>query len=300
MSKSKKLKLITAVVVVLFVGAFARRKYLLNKITVTGRLHEKVLGEISGMAASGLSDSLFYVHNDSGDTSRFFVISADGALHNTIYFPGDTTLPKHVDDCEDIAVGPGPVKGRSYIYIGDIGDNRFARANIVIYRIAERKGILNGATKQVKADALHLTYPDGPKDAETLMIDSHDKLIYVVTKRGDAIYVYTAPLVYSVTDTVVLTKRCTLTFDGLKPLKWITAGDISKDGEQILLKSYETVYYWKRKKDEAIWQAMLRKPRQPNYEVEKLGEAIAFTNDGKGYYTTSEGVFSYLYYYKTP
>ena len=30
------------------------------------------------------------------------------------------------------------------------------------------------------------------------------------------------------------------------------------------------------------------------------GEAIGFTPDGKGYYTTSEGVFSPIYYYTTP
>jgi hypothetical protein len=45
---------------------------------------------------------------------------------------------------------------------------------------------------------------------------------------------------------------------------------------------------------------MQGKPVIPFYVPEKQGEAIGFTADGKGYYTTSEGVYSPIYYYKTP
>jgi hypothetical protein len=105
---------------------------------------------------------------------------------------------------------------------------------------------------------------------------------------------------YRSNDTVTLTKRCKLFFKGIKPLKWITAGDISKDGLQILLKSYENVYYWKRNGSEPVWKTLQSKPEEPFYIPERQGEAIGFTPDGKGYYTTSEGVYSPIYYYKTP
>ena len=44
------------------------------------------------------------------------------------------------------------------------------------------------------------------------------------------------------------------------------------------------------------------KKNLPNYtyKPEKQGEAIGFTLDGKGYYTTSEGVFAPIYYYNIP
>ncbi len=132
------------------------------------------------------------------------------------------------------------------------------------------------------------------------MIDPLERLIYIVTKRGDAVGVYTAPISAKVGDTTTLTKRCKLVFSGIKPLKWITGGDISKDGGHILLKSYQEVYYWERKDDESVWQALQRAPSKPHYEEEKLGEAIAFSADGKGFYTVSEGLFAPIYYYKTP
>jgi hypothetical protein len=300
MDRSKRLKYIAAVVIFLFLGAYARHRYLQTKITITGRLQDRVMSETSGMAASGINSELFYVHNDSGDTSRFFVINAEGKLFNTIYYKGDTTLLKGVDDSEDIAVGPGPKTGKSYIYVGDIGDNNFIKKAIVIYRVEEKEGTLNGTNNSVTATPIYLRYPDQPKDAETLMIDPLEKLLYIVTKRGDAVGVYTAPLTSNPGDTVTLTRRCTLTFSGIKPLKWITAGDISKDGKHIVLKSYQEIYYWKRNDNESIWQAMQRKPLSPRYEEEKLGESIAFGANGKGFYTTSEGVFAPIYYYKTP
>ena len=299
-SRSRKLKYIAVVVIFLFVGAYARHRYLLSKITITGRLQDKVMSETSGMAASGINDQLFYVHNDSGDTSRFFVINAEGKLFNTIYYKGNPLFPTSVYDCEDMAVGPGPKAGKSYIYIGDMGDNSFNRPVITIYRMEEKAGLLNGTDKTAKAASIYLKYPDSPKDAETLMIDPLEKLLYIVTNRGDAVGVYTAPLNSTPGDTVTLTKKCTLTFSGIKPLKWITAGDISKDGKHILLKSYQEIYYWERKSNESVWQAMEKKPHNPHYEEEKLGEAIAFSADGKGFYTTSEGVFAPIYYYKTP
>ena len=300
MRRGKKRKYIAAVVIVLFIGAYVRHRYLQTQITFTGQLADRAMDEISGMAASGISDSLFYVHNDSGDTSRFFVINAQGNLRNTIYYKGDTTVKNGVLDCEDIAVGPGPKAGKSYIYIGDIGDNGPIRPAITIYRIEETPGLLNGTQKNVIASPIYLRYPDWPKDAETLMIDPLQKLICIVTKRGDAVSVFTAPLNSTPGDTVTLTKRTTLRFSGIKPLKWITAGDISKDGRRILLKSYQEIYYWDRKANESVWDAMQRKPINPRYEEEKLGEAIAFSADGKGFYTTSEGVFAPIYYYKTP
>jgi hypothetical protein len=300
MDRSKKLKYIAVVVISLFVGAYARHRYLQTKVTITGRLQDKVMSETSGMAASGINNELFYVHNDSGDTSRFFVINAEGKLFHTIYYKGDTSLLRGVDDCEDIAVGPGPKNGKSYIYVGDIGDNNFNKKAITLYRIEEKASLLDGTYTSAQATPIYLRYPDLPKDAETLMIDPLEKLLYIVTKRGDAVGVYTAPLTFKTGDTITLTKRCTLTFSGIKPLKWITAGDISKDGQHVLLKSYQEIYYWERKDNEPLWQTMQRKPGTPHYEEERLGEAIAFSADGKGFYTTSEGVFASVYYYKTP
>jgi hypothetical protein len=285
----------------MFLGAFAEHRHVQQKLDITGRLQDKHMDEISGIAASGIHSGIYYVHNDSGDTSRFFAITPLGKIESVIYFKGDPKEKQAVLDCEDITVGPGPVKGKSYVYMGDIGDNGSVRKYITVYRMEEQKSwIGTDSVLKVNPVPVHFKYPDGPRDAETLMIDPIEKLIYIVSKRTDSVAVYTAPLSFKANDTLTLTKRCKIYFNGFKPFKWITAGDISKDGQQVLLKDYVKVYYWKREDKEPIWKTMQRKPAELPYQQEKQGEAIGFTPDGKGYYTTSEGVFAPIYYYTVP
>jgi len=300
MSRSGKIKLLLPIILVLFICAYAHHREENKQSNIAGRLQLKAMDEISGIAASGINTDLYYVHNDSGDTSRFFAILPTGDVKATVYFKGDPKEKYGVHDCEDIAVGPGPAKGKSYVYLGDIGDNYSVRTYLTVYRMEEQKAWAKDTTLNTPAAPVHLKYPDGPKDAETLMIDPIEKLIYIVSKRQDSVTVYTTPLLYKANDTLVMTKRCKLFFRGLKLLKWITAGDISKDGQQVLLKSYTRVYYWKREDNEPIWKTMERKPQLLPYLQEKQGEGIGFTPDGKGYYTCSEGVYTPIYYYKTP
>jgi hypothetical protein len=299
MSSSKKIKILLPVVIILFFAAYADHKYQQKKEDITGRLQNKQMDEISGIAASSFGNDIWYVHNDSGDTSRVFAITPKGDIKRVIYFKGDPKERLGVRDCEDIAVGIGPVKGKSYIYMGDIGDNGAERKYITVYRIEEQKSWKDSII-HAEAVPIHFKYPDGPRDAETLMIDPIENLIYIVSKRSDSVNVYTSPLNFKANDTLTLTRKCKLYFEGFRPFKWITAGDISRDGQQVLLKSYEKVYYWKRNNNEPIWKTMMKKPKELPYKFEKQGEAIGFTLDGKGYYTTSEGVFQPIYYYTIP
>ena len=299
MSRRKKLRIIIPVVAILFLGAYAKHRLIDSKLQAEGRLQSKEMDEISGIAASTLNRDVYYVHNDSGDTSRFFAMNGAGKLLTTIYFKGNGHR-YGVDDCEDIAVGPGPAKGKSYVYLGDIGDNFPNRKVITIYRTQEQASWGLDSLAHINPAPLHLVYPDGPRDAEAMMIDPVEKLLYIVTKRGDTVGVYSTPLAFKANDTARLTFRTKLFFPGIKPFKWITAADISKKGDQILVKSYEKVYYWRRQPNESVWRALQRPFRELKYKQEKQGEAIGFTPDGKGYYTTSEGVYAPIYYYESP
>jgi hypothetical protein len=298
MLKFRKRRIIWPLLIfIMELAAYAQNKRD-EKNYIAGRLQSKVNNETSGIAASNIHSNIYYVHNDSGDTSRFFAINTQGALKGVFYYQpmGGGTLG--VKDCEDIAVGPGPVAGKSYIYVGDIGDNGSSYPFVTIYRVPEPTlPSVGDSVTHVESSPLYLKYPDGGKDAETLMIDPLEKLIYIVTKRHAMVSVYTASLNFNANDTVTLTKRCELKFRGLQPFKWIVSGDISKDGTQVLLKSYSRVYYWKRNGQEPVWQTLQRKPLQPAYEQERLGEAIGFAPDGRSFYTVSEGERQPIYHY---
>lgn len=89
MSRQKKIKILLPVVIVLFLGAYAEHRHMQQKLNITGRLQDKQMDEISGIAASAIHQGIYYVHNDSGDTSRFFAITPQGKIKSVIYFKGD-------------------------------------------------------------------------------------------------------------------------------------------------------------------------------------------------------------------
>jgi hypothetical protein len=179
MSRTRKIRVIVPLVIILFLGAYGRHRHETERSNIVGRLQIKAMDEISGIAASAINTDLYYVHNDSGDTSRFFAILPTGQVKSTIYFKG-VHERYGVNDCEDIAVGPGPEKGKSYVYMGDIGDNYSRWPYIMVYRMEEKKSWAKDSISHADAAPLRIKYPDGPKDAETLMIDPIEKLIYII------------------------------------------------------------------------------------------------------------------------
>jgi hypothetical protein len=236
--------------------------------------------EISGIAFSKIHPGVFYGHNDSGGEAAVYMFDSEGEEL------GKIVLAKTVNrDWEDIAVGPGP-DGKSYIYIGEIGDNAAVHDEVFIYRIPEPDKLKPESDE--KPEKIKLTYPGGPRDAETLMVDPISGDLYIISKRDKKNTIYCLPADRFNDKEAVLEKVGELNFTSS------TAGDISSEGNQILIKSYLNIYYWIRKPGESIAQALTREPTVLLYNPEPQGEAIGFQQDGKGYYTISEKRFDIL------
>jgi hypothetical protein len=134
------------------------------------------LPEGSGIAASKRSPGRFWAHNDSGEPV-LFALDAKGAVLGRVRVPG-----VKVGDWEAIAVGPCPAG--SCIYVGDIGDNDAERGDIVIHRFPEPE---NASGTVSGAEALRVRYPDGPHNAETLLVTPKGDML-IVTKGGTGLY----------------------------------------------------------------------------------------------------------------
>lgn len=237
------------------------------------------IDEASGLVASRQNPNALWTHNDSGGKSRLFLVGSKGEDLGVLKLEGIKAR-----DWEDVALGSGPEAGVSYLYVGDIGDNKARHATKRIYRFVEP--VLEGKTSVTisadEIDTLEFQYPDGKRDAETLMIDPLSKDIYVVSKREDRVHLYLAPYPQSTTEVISLQMVGTL------PLTYIVAGDISPDGQEVLLKDYNQVFYWRRKGSESIAELLLSAPTRLPYEAEPQGESIAWARDKAGYYTLSE------------
>ncbi len=148
-------------------------------------LNDSRLNEISGIADCRSRSNFFWMHNDSGDSSRIFLISRSGAVERRIYFR-ETVL-----DCEDIAVGIGAKKG-NFVYLGDIGDNYLFRSNVTVYIFREDSLLMGSSayTTITKYRKTILQYPDGPHDAESLVVDPVDSALYLITKNDAKAGIY--------------------------------------------------------------------------------------------------------------
>ncbi|OWY63435.1 hypothetical protein B7486_53145, partial [cyanobacterium TDX16] len=228
-------------------------------------------------------------------------LAADGAATNV--------------DWEDLAIGPGP-GGVDHLYVGDVGDNGpsnlvdddSTRGSISIYRLAEpavSPGDDLGTVPVAAEDVLQIeaTYPDvdssgqpDRQDAETLLLDPATGDLLVVTKRlglplpgspAARIYELGAPHGAGPTEMDLVGAV------GEPSALWLTGGDVSADGSQVLLRGYGMAFLWFRGEDQTVAEALAEDPcplvvGDPGVPPTNQGEAIAFVGGTAGYLTVSE------------
>lgn len=252
------------------------------------------LNEISGIVWSRRLGNVLWVHEDSGGANAIYAQSpSGGAPLGTITLSGITN-----QDWEDITIGPGPTQGMDSIYVGDIGDNGAGRSNIKIYFFDEPSSTGNQTVSAISK--MTLTYPDGPRDAETLMMDPVTGDLFIIQKKGGGGSPTSTTNVYRKAwphspGTYVLEKLGSITISSL-----IASGDISRDGTGILLKSPnsggdnhpDVINYFPRSPGQSVWEALQGTPCSLPYTSEGQGESVTFgypSGGGCNYATISEG-----------
>lgn len=179
--------------------------------------------ESSGLAKSQKHQDLYWTANDSGDNARVFGIDTTGKVKVELGFKAQ------LKDVE--AVG---VDHDGTIYIADIGDNNLNRDTIEIYTIPEPESLKDA--DRIPYHQFDFTYPDGPHDAETLLVEPGTNQLYIVTKtlKGTGA-IYAAPPAPSRQGTNELTKLAPA------PSGVITDGTFLADGQRVVLRTYTDI-----------------------------------------------------------
>jgi len=248
---------------------------------------QPALTETSGVATSRAHDGIVWAHNDSGGAPEVFAIGPDGADRGRWALAGAQAV-----DWEDMARGPAPGGGGDDLYLADIGDNRFRRTTITVYRAPEPavgEGATGGTIDGVAA--LTLAYPDGAHDAEALLADPVSGDLFVVTKAwgGVATGVYRVP---AGTEPAAGGVPLVMTREGDAAVpagQLVTGGDVTVDGAVVGLRTYGGVLLWDRTDGQTVPEALAATPCAAPAAAEPQGEALAFDPDGRGYVTVSEG-----------
>lgn len=246
--------------------------------------------EASGLVASRQNPGVLWTHNDSGFGATVFALSTNGVPLGRYYVP--TVFGGNY---EDIAIGPGPDPQHHWLYLGDIGDNFLGRSSIRVVRFPEPAIYLYQSNAPlirptIAAQEIHLHYPDGPFDAEAVMVDPLSGDLFIATKATNNARLYRAtrgeldgggPL--------VMTFIREMAFSGFRS---VSAADISADGRLIVMRRNGRAWVWNRALTQTVGDALAATgsiaPVATN-APDINGEAIGFHATGLGYYTISEG-----------
>ena len=264
----------------------------------TGWLASDSLMEASGIQASFSRDGDFFVHNDEGEPV-LYAIDESGADLGSILI-----VPARNRDWEDIT--SIPVDGGRWIVAGDIGDNVAKRKSIKLYFAEEPKTGKNDrySGQQILQHALTLTYPDGPRDCESMAYDPVGKQILLLSKRDKPARLYGVDL-----ETALRESYAELKFLGtislLRPptsrdrfhwggrtdyISQPTGFDISADGNEAVIITYRSLYRFKRAPGEDWTTALKRKPEEVVGPPAVQNEAISYSVDGRAIFVTTEKV----------
>ncbi|MEE4173104.1 MAG: hypothetical protein V2I57_02510 [Xanthomonadales bacterium] len=264
------------------------------------------LDEISGLAVSGVDPALLWTHNDDG-APRVHALGADGSDRGFFDIRDGVNV-----DWEDMT--RIPTEGADLLVLADIGDNDARRTNVWLYLVPEPEADEDGRYAG-EVDALNwisVTYPDGPRDAESIAWDPVQNRLLILTKRDQP------PRLYALDGEVALNEReATLVFlgevDTLRPptlsdqsafgsrAAWVsqpTALTISPDGRRAALLTYRSLYLYDLSAN-GDWATAFR-----NAPVEIPGpdgareEAVTFSTDGSTVWISSEGDAPPLFDYR--
>jgi hypothetical protein len=232
------------------------------------------LTEISGLVVVG--DQMLVI-NDGGDQLTVYLLDAACQVVDL------HTAPVDPYDPEDLAVGADGT-----VWLADTGDNGADRPTVALLALRP-----DGTT-----GVYRLTYPDGPHDAEALLL-APDGTPYLVTKEvlgASAVYRPVSGLVDGGTVGLgkVASVDVTLTGTPGGPVGragqlLITGGAVSRDGGHLALRTYTDAYVWPLAGSD-IAGALAAAPVRLPLPESPQGEAISFAADDLGLVLAGEGL----------
>ncbi len=246
-----------------------------------GTIDNDRINECSGIAISRVTKDALWLHNDSGDAPRLYLVGFNGKTRSTAEIKGATAI-----DWEDMC--SFSLDGSNWLLIGDTGDNPknrgTRRARSKLYLVEEPSKIKKKLTLKAER-VIQFEYEDGPHDCEGIAVDTASKTILLITKSllPGGCHVYTLPLKPK-QKTAIAKKVADV------PVPVVTGLDLSPDGQRLAIVTPRNGFIVNRTAGESWSQAMAKRPGVFQPPRAPQIEAICFGSDGQKLHIISEGM----------
>ncbi len=246
--------------------------------------------EASGLAISHCQDNAVWMHNDSGDTARLFLVGLNGKTLAVVSL-------KNVDafDWEDMC--SFEADGERWLLVGDTGDNARQRGKknpkcrLLLIKEPTIDAKTRDADKPVEiavdvVSQIEFQFPDGPEDCESLAVDTEQRQILLMTKTNPlTCRLFQMPLNLSPGK-----QNGELALVSNLAVPYATAMDISGDGRSLVAVNMLSGVLVRRANGET-WQLACKMPAQVlNLPARPQGESVCFAAGGNSLLLNSEGV----------
>ena len=192
-----------------------------------GTVADDALTEASGLVASGFGGEVLWTHNDDGtEDGVLFALDANGTTLGRLTFPGAAPV-----DWESVSVSAA--RGVPELLVGDIGDNDARRSSIELLVTAE-PAAAEGEQQVGLFERVTITLPDGPSDAEAMLVDPATGRLLLFTRGADRSRVYAVDWMEGGAVTAELVATLDLNSGPMAGLGSVRAADVDADGSVVL------------------------------------------------------------------
>jgi hypothetical protein len=236
---------------------------------------DKRLDELSGLVVAGPGYVTINDGSDDAKRRKIFYLTSRCAVRRTVSYP---SRPR---DAEDLAVAPDGT-----LWVADIGDNDRVRETVGLWKLAP------GAGKPV---LYRFTYPDGPHDAETLLLNG-DGTPIIVTKDPFTAGLYVPTSAPRAKASTALRRAGSFRIPGsstsnpfgLPGRLVLTGGATAADGSRVALRTYADAFEFAVTDGDVIAAVTTGTAVTTALPDEPQGESLAYSADGASLLTVSE------------
>lgn len=248
-------------------------------------VRDERINESSGMALSFRHAGCLWLHNDSGDGPRLFLVNADdGATRGILTLAGASAV-----DWEDMS--SFVVDGDPWLLVADVGDNQrdrgTARPACRIYLVREPTLTEQTNSRAVTADVtITLNWEGGPADCESVCVDPERREVLLLEKSvAPGCRLARIPL-----DLDTPRQQHTASVLGRLGIPAATAMDLAPDRRHLAVSTMWDGWLVARDNDDSWLTAFQENGRVLRLPQRRQGETICFAADSGSLFLNSEGV----------